>query len=143
MEFITIDGDPKPKVMYTPYIYSTITPISIGYIIEDPKGYKVTYTPDKKRKPRGYEKEGDVLVRDPNRIQPFMEELGKIWKDNVPDWRFSQLIENVFGEMDYVPWMLEEHRMLEEFHKYFEEKHESGRIKGPQTRKPGRRKRNG
>ena len=93
MEFVNIDNELTPRVMYKPYIYSTITPISIGYICKTPKGYKTFITPG------AYEKGDDVLVRDPNRIEPFMNELGKIWKENVPDWRFSQLIENVFGEM--------------------------------------------
>ena len=123
MEFVNIDNELTPRVMYKPYIYSTITPISIGYICKTPKGYKTFITPG------AYEKGDDVLVRDPNRIEPFMQELGKIWKENVPDWRFSQLIENVFGEMKYVPWMLEEDRMLEEFHNYFEEHNGSGRIR--------------
>ena len=58
-------------------------------------------------------------MRDPNRIKPFMEDIATIWLNCCPDWRFSQLIENVFGEMDFIPWMLEEDRMLEEFEKYF------------------------
>lgn len=33
-------------------------------------------------------------MRDPNRIEPFMDELGKIWKENCPDWRFGQLMSN-------------------------------------------------
>lgn len=134
MELVTVDGE--PKIMYTPYIYAEVRSFSIGYIIKDHKGYRTILNN------KGYEKEGDVLMRDPDRIEPFMQELGKIWRDNVPDWRFSQLIENVFGSMNYVPWMLEEPRMLEEFHNYFEE-NGSGRVlaktKGPQTRKRGRR----
>lgn len=132
MELVTVDGE--LKMMYTPYIYAEVRTFSKGFIIKDKKGYKTIFN-------KKYEKEGDILMRDPNRIQPFMTELGKIWQENCPDWRFSQLIENVFGSMDYVPWMLEEPRMLEEFHKYFEE-NGSGRLvrtRGPQTRKPGRR----
>lgn len=34
-------------------------------------------------------------MRDPNRIEPFMEELGHIWKTQCPDWRFGQLMFNV------------------------------------------------
>lgn len=130
MEVVTVDNE--LKIMYTPYIYSKITPISIGYIIKDPKGYKTVYNKN------NYEKDGDVLVRDPNRIEPFMTEIGNLWRENCPDWRFGQLIENVFGEMGYNWWMLEEPRMLEEFNKYFNK----GK-RGKQTRKPGRRKRNG
>ena len=66
MEFVNIDNELTPRVMYKPYIYSTITPISIGYICKTPKGYKTFITPG------AYEKGDDVLVRDPNRIEPFM-----------------------------------------------------------------------
>ena len=38
-------------------------------------------------------------MRDPNRIEPFLQELGKIWKEECPDWRFGQLIFNVFDKM--------------------------------------------
>lgn len=27
-------------------------------------------------------------MRDKTRIKPFLEELGKIWEEEVPDWRF-------------------------------------------------------
>ena len=33
-------------------------------------------------------------MRDPKRINKFCDEFGRIWKDNVPDWRFGQLISN-------------------------------------------------
>lgn len=35
-------------------------------------------------------------MRVPNRIEPFLEELGKLWKE-FPDWRFGQLVYNLFG----------------------------------------------
>lgn len=35
-------------------------------------------------------------MRDPNRIDKFLEELGEYWK-KVPDWRFGQLIDNVMN----------------------------------------------
>lgn len=34
-------------------------------------------------------------VRDINRIDPFLQKLGTIWKTQCPDWRFGQLIFNV------------------------------------------------
>lgn len=34
-------------------------------------------------------------MRDPNRIDTFMDELGKLWKENCPNWRFGQLMSNV------------------------------------------------
>lgn len=33
-------------------------------------------------------------MRDPKRIDKFCDEIKRIWKDNVPDWRFGQLISN-------------------------------------------------
>ena len=33
-------------------------------------------------------------MRDPNRIDPFLEKLGELWK-TVPNWRFGQLIMNL------------------------------------------------
>lgn len=128
MEFIHIDGDPKPKVMYTPYIYSEITDCSFYYVIKDPKGYKIKY---KDKKEVGN-------LRDPDRIEPFMKEVGRIWKENVPDWRFGQFIENVFTQMEYNYWMLEEPRMLEEIENVFK-KGGSGRKlqQKKKTRKKG------
>ena len=35
-------------------------------------------------------------MRDPNRIQAFCNQLAGLWR-MVPDWRFGQLISNVFG----------------------------------------------
>lgn len=35
------------------------------------------------------------MSRDINRIDPFMDELGKIWKEKCPNWRFGQLMFNV------------------------------------------------
>lgn len=39
-------------------------------------------------------------MRDPKRIELFCTELAEIWEKNCPDWRFGQLISNVFGVMD-------------------------------------------
>lgn len=33
-------------------------------------------------------------MRDPNRIEPFLNTINKVWS-KVPDWRFGQLIENL------------------------------------------------
>ena len=35
-------------------------------------------------------------MRDPKRIQRILDKLGMIW-NQVPDWRFTQLVENVLG----------------------------------------------
>lgn len=34
-------------------------------------------------------------MRNPDRIEPFMNKLGKLWKEQCPDWRFGQLISNL------------------------------------------------
>lgn len=34
-------------------------------------------------------------MRDINRIDVFLERIGKIWKEEFPDWRFTQLICNL------------------------------------------------
>ena len=57
-------------------------------------------------------------MRDINRIDKFLEELGKYWK-KVPDWRFGQLIENVYRISEIDPFFLEEEQSLELFEKYF------------------------
>lgn len=37
-------------------------------------------------------------MRNVERIDPIIDELRNIWKAN-PDWRFGQLVSNVFGEI--------------------------------------------
>ena len=58
-------------------------------------------------------------VRKIQRIEPFMKELTKIWKEKCPDWRFGQLISNVLNSFDIDPFFIEEDEMLERFKKYF------------------------
>jgi hypothetical protein len=36
-------------------------------------------------------------MRDPKRIKPFLEKLGKYWEGRAPDWRFGQLMSNFLG----------------------------------------------
>ena len=59
-------------------------------------------------------------MRDPARIDPFLAKLGEYWK-LVPDWRFGQLICNVFGEMSAKvdPFFPEEKEMLKYFERFF------------------------
>lgn len=115
MEFMNVEGEEVPYVMYKPFVYSNVVDCSNRFTIFCPNGeVKVI-----KKKKKEYGKEIDVLVRDPKRIAPFLADLGTIWANCCPDWRFGQIVENVFGEMDYVPFMLEEDRMIEEFAKYF------------------------
>ena len=59
------------------------------------------------------------MARDINRIEPFMEELTKTWKEQCPDWRFGQLIENILNSFETDPWFMEEDEMLKRIKKYF------------------------
>ena len=60
-------------------------------------------------------------MRDRNRIRPFLERLEKAWNE-VPDWRFGQLMCNVLGSMPRDPFFLEDDEMIEYFENYFKEK---------------------
>ena len=70
-------------------------------------------------------------MRNPNRIRPFCDELAALWQSYVPDWRFGQLISNVFGEIIAQTkrdiWFMEEDEIMEEIRKYFEGDSENGR----------------
>ena len=37
-------------------------------------------------------------MRPIERIEPFLKEVGDIWKERFPDWRFGQLIYNFISE---------------------------------------------
>lgn len=58
-------------------------------------------------------------MRDVNRITPFLEEVGTIWKEKVPDWRFGQLMYNFFSAYGD-PFYWEDDSFLELFKKYLE-----------------------
>jgi len=63
-------------------------------------------------------------MRDPNRIHKFCDELAALWEKNAPDWRFGQLICNVFGDHQaagHDVWFPEEDQMIEIFRDYFKE----------------------
>lgn len=57
-------------------------------------------------------------MRDPNRIHNFLYEIGELWKDNCPDWRFGQLMVNfitTYGD----PFYMEEDKLLEKMKEFF------------------------
>lgn len=61
-------------------------------------------------------------MRDPSRIFRFCNELADIWASECPDWRFGQLIENVFSAQKttgYDPFYFEEDRMIQAIKRYF------------------------
>ena len=58
-------------------------------------------------------------MRDIKRIKKFCNELADLWANNVPNWRFGQLICNVFGTLNEDPFFPEEDRMIEIFKDFF------------------------
>lgn len=61
-------------------------------------------------------------MRNKKRIKEFCDEFANIWEENVPQWRFGQLICNVFGQMatkDKDPFFPEEDEMINYFKNYF------------------------
>ena len=61
-------------------------------------------------------------MRDIKRIRKFCNELADIWEENTVDWRFGQLICNVFGKMAAEgrdPFFTEEDEMIKYFRNYF------------------------
>jgi len=55
-------------------------------------------------------------MRDPNRMDAFLEELKKEWQ-KVPDWRFIQLMYN-FIDATSASFYLEEDEFIEKLRKY-------------------------
>lgn len=64
-------------------------------------------------------------MRDINRIDPFLKELGNLWKENCPDWRFGQLIVNVLGED---PFYIEDDKAINYFKDYFKRSNKNGKT---------------
>lgn len=61
-------------------------------------------------------------MRDPNRIEPFLADIAKLWH-KVPDWRFGQLIRNIPFKRDL--FYMEEDEFLDCMSKLFEVHDES------------------
>ena len=51
-------------------------------------------------------------MRDPKRIDAFLDEMKKVWH-LVPDWRFGQLMINIFRGLDRDPFFIEDEQMLD------------------------------
>ncbi|MCD8253480.1 MAG: hypothetical protein LUD40_16485 [Phocaeicola dorei] len=56
--------------------------------------------------------------RDPDRIDEFCSELAKEWKEKVPDWKFGQLICNLFRNLNRDPFFMEEDEMMDNIRRY-------------------------
>ena len=58
-------------------------------------------------------------MRNPNRLNNFYDELKRIHMTYVPDWRFGQMLVNVFGTTDI--FYYEEDDVLRKVKEYFVE----------------------
>ena len=62
-------------------------------------------------------------MRNPDRLDKFYDKLKEIHKENVPDWRFGQLISNflqwLYVEKGMDVFFHEEDKMLKLFEEYF------------------------
>lgn len=59
-------------------------------------------------------------MRDVERIQKFCDRLAALWKNEVPDWRFGQLISNFLRDYHHDTFYLEEDEFMEELELYIE-----------------------
>ena len=57
------------------------------------------------------------MARDPQRLKEFYDELERIHREHVSDWRFGQLMSNIFGNNDI--FYLEEEDVLRNIKRYF------------------------
>lgn len=74
-------------------------------------------------------------MRNPNRIEPFLKEIGKVWREKAPDWRFGQLmvnflpyLQNKVGDV----WFPEEDEFLLTFKQFFNGEDEEKRNRANQ-----------
>ncbi len=56
-------------------------------------------------------------MRNPERIDTFLSNIGKLWREKFPDWRFGQLMYNFFCALGD-PFYYEEDEFLEAFKAY-------------------------
>lgn len=68
-------------------------------------------------------------MRNPERIEPFLDMVKKVWIEKCPDWRFGQFITNIFDAIGPVAFYLEEPEMLEAIENYFKVTEEIKRRK--------------
>lgn len=59
-------------------------------------------------------------MRDPNRLDNFYENLKKFHKENVPDWRFGQLISNFQSWYGNDVFYLEENQFMSKLNEFFD-----------------------
>lgn len=56
-------------------------------------------------------------TRSPDRIEPFLQEFGRVWKEKYPDMRFGQLLYGFFCAIGD-PFYIEDDKLLEAFKNY-------------------------
>lgn len=57
-------------------------------------------------------------MRDPNRIYVICSRIAKTWYDNVPDWRFTQMLCNFLSYMGSDCFYMEDDMFIEKFEEY-------------------------
>lgn len=60
-------------------------------------------------------------MRDPMRIYAFCDKLAELWRTYCPDWRFAQLMSNIFASIGNDPFFWEDDRMEQYLETYFTE----------------------
>lgn len=60
-------------------------------------------------------------MRNPERIDDFCEELKKLWKSKVPNWRFGQIVCNLQSFRQNDLFYYEEDKFLNTFKEYLNE----------------------
>lgn len=59
-------------------------------------------------------------MRNPDRIDLFCTEMAKIWKEEVPDWRFGQLMINFLSWLGQDPFYMEDNKFMDKFHEFID-----------------------
>lgn len=73
-------------------------------------------------------------MRPIERIEPFLKELGDIWKERFPDWRFGQLIYNFISE-NGDPFRWEDEEFLARLNAYLQPEKEEEEEKAENNKK--------
>ena len=60
-------------------------------------------------------------MRNPDRLDDFYKELGRIHKEYFPDWRYGQFIVNFLRWYGRDPFFLEEDAMLKKIYEFVED----------------------
>lgn len=60
-----------------------------------------------------------MRMRNKDRFDPFLSELGSVWKKNAPDWRFGQLMFNFLSTLNRDPFFMEEDEFIRRLKDYF------------------------